>query len=223
MILTGDGTPGRHPERPKASVALITAVSVAGASLYATVHPDSVGLAWRYDRAAVLAGQWWRLFSAHLVHGGITHWLLNMAGFVLILAVFPECFTTRRMAWLMPLTAISVTAGLFFRHPEIEWYLGLSGMLHAWFAFGTTKTAIEGAKLHALASIAVWVKVGYEQLAGPTVAAVTMASGPVIVEAHLYGALAGAAAAVCTAFAQALMRSPKIGFPQPQEPTATRK
>jgi rhomboid family GlyGly-CTERM serine protease len=185
----------------KSSVILMLGWSVAGVSLYATTHSETIGLAWRYDRAAVLAGQWYRLFTAHLVHGGITHWMLNMAGFTLILAVFPRCLTARRLAWLMPLTAWPVSAGLLWLHPEVSWYVGLSGVLHGLFIFGATRMALEGSREYTLALIVVWVKVVYEQLAGPTVAAWTSVDLPVVVTAHLYGALAGGAIAIIISLA----------------------
>ena len=34
----------------------------------------------QYDRAALAAGEWWRLVTAHLVHLGWDHLALNVAG-----------------------------------------------------------------------------------------------------------------------------------------------
>jgi rhomboid family GlyGly-CTERM serine protease len=191
---------------------LMIGVSVAGVSLYATTHPETIGTAWRYERSAVLAGQWYRLFTAHLVHGGIAHWMLNMAGLALILAVFPQCWTVRRLAWLIPLTAWPVAAGLLYLHPEVVWYVGFSGVLHGLFVFGATKKALEGYRVYALALLIIWGKVVYEQLAGPTVAAWASMDLPVVVAAHLFGALAGGALAIIISLAECLPGSRMSGF-----------
>ena len=41
----------------------------------------------RYDRAALAAGQWWRLLTAHVVHLGLEHAALNSLGLVLMWAL----------------------------------------------------------------------------------------------------------------------------------------
>src|ERR1700746_1774855 len=41
----------------------------------------------RYDRAALAAGQWWRLLTAHLVHLDFDHAALNSLGLVLMWAL----------------------------------------------------------------------------------------------------------------------------------------
>src|SRR5690606_33885017 len=48
--------------------------------------PSSPAL--RYERADVLAGEWWRLLSGHVVHLGVSHLVLNLAGLVLIGWIF---------------------------------------------------------------------------------------------------------------------------------------
>ena len=52
----------------------------------------------RYERAAIAAGELWRGISAHLVHLGFTHTLLNLAGFVLVIWLFRT--DIRRWEWL---------------------------------------------------------------------------------------------------------------------------
>ena len=39
----------------------------------------------RYDRAAVAAGEWWRLFSGNFVHLGYWHLLLNVLSLALLM------------------------------------------------------------------------------------------------------------------------------------------
>ena len=52
---------------------LVLAVAV----LAATAVPEAVGLL-RLDRAAVLGGEFWRLWTGHLVHGSAQHLAWNV-------------------------------------------------------------------------------------------------------------------------------------------------
>src|SRR5271169_3004971 len=49
---------------------------------------DSATLLLQYDRAAIGAGGWWRLLTAHLVHLDAHHLVLNELGLVLLWALF---------------------------------------------------------------------------------------------------------------------------------------
>ena len=66
----------------------------------------------RYERAAVLQGQYWRLLTGHLVHGSGQHLLLNAVGLGLIAALFPREYSLR--GWLLILASSVVTIDLGF-------------------------------------------------------------------------------------------------------------
>ena len=57
----------------------------------------------RYERAAVLQGEYWRLLTGHLVHGSGQHLLLNAVGLGLIAALFPREYSLR--GWLLILAS----------------------------------------------------------------------------------------------------------------------
>ncbi|HET9447441.1 MAG TPA: rhomboid family intramembrane serine protease, partial [Steroidobacteraceae bacterium] len=44
----------------------------------------------RYERLAVLHGEYWRLITGHFVHGSTQHLLLNAVGLGLVAALFPR-------------------------------------------------------------------------------------------------------------------------------------
>src|SRR4051812_24588312 len=50
----------------------------------------------QYDRAALAAGQWWRVLTAHFVHLDIEHAMLNSLGLVLMWALFARDFSPLR-------------------------------------------------------------------------------------------------------------------------------
>ena len=83
-----------------------------------------------YDRAALLRGAVWRLWSGHLVHFSIGHlgWDLLVVG---ITGTWIECarFRGGRLLWVVVPPCISLI--LFFSEPSLARYGGLSGMATA--------------------------------------------------------------------------------------------
>ena len=141
-----------------------------------------------FDRAGIADGQWWRLLTAHFVHLGPGHAVLNALGVVLMWALFARDYSPLRWAAIYFTAALSVSAGLWFFNPEISWYVGASGALHGVMTAGTLahlrRRDLDG---WILASFIV-LKLSYEQFAGSLPFA---GSANTIVAAHLYGALGG--------------------------------
>ncbi len=145
----------------------------------------------RYDRHALLHGELWRLLTAHVVHLGWGHLFLNLTGLALIafffVALVPAWF------WLMAIffSAVAISSALLGFNTELMWYVGFSGILHSLFVVGGVADARlrpwEGGLFTALITI----KVLWEQLVGPLPGSEAAAGGPVLVDAHFYGFLAG--------------------------------
>ncbi|MDJ0700537.1 MAG: rhombosortase [Woeseiaceae bacterium] len=154
-----------------------------------------VGREWlRYDRAAIADGEVWRLVTGHLVHLGPAHFLMNAAGLGLVWFLFAREFDAR--GWLAILFAVvaGISAGFWFLDPELAWYVGLSGLLHGMLAAGIV-AGLPGRRREAvILAVLVAAKLVWEQLAGPLPGSEETAGGNVIVNAHLYGTLAGAVA-----------------------------
>lgn len=146
----------------------------------------------RYERSAVLQGQYWRLLTGHLVHGSGQHLLLNAVGLGLIAALFPREYSLR--AWLLILgsSIATIDLGFVLLEPQLAWYVGLSGVLHGALAAGAIGWWRHESRALALALTAVLVgKLAWEQWHGALPLSGDM---PVVVDAHLYGAVGGALA-----------------------------
>lgn len=153
---------------------------------------ESGQLALRYQRDAVLQGEYWRLVTGHLVHGSLQHLILNTAGLGLIAALFPHDYSWR--AWLLValFSVLAIDVGFVFYEPQLLWYVGLSGVLHGALAAGAIAWWRHESRLLALVLSAIFVgKLAWEQWHG---ALPLSGSLPVVVDAHLYGALGGALA-----------------------------
>lgn len=171
---------------PLAVAALAIAVALLG--------PDA-DLGLRYERAAILHGQVWRLFTGHWVHLGTSHLIMNLAGLALIWALVGRMFTAWQWLGVTLICALSISGGLLAFNPELAWYVGLSGLLHGYLVSGCLAELRAGYRSAWLLLALVWAKLIYEQVAGPLPGSELGTGGAVVVDAHLYGALAGILAA----------------------------
>jgi rhomboid family GlyGly-CTERM serine protease len=149
----------------------------------------------RYDRAAIVAGEWWRLFSGHLMHLGWTHLELNLAGLALLWALFFGDYSPGRWVWILALSVLSIDTG-FFLDRSLQWYVGLSGLLHGVLAAGTLAHWRWRRPDAWILAVFLIGKLTWEQMMGPMPFSAHSAGGPVLVDAHLYGAVGGLAAAL---------------------------
>src|SRR5689334_4499534 len=157
------------------------------------INGDVARAALRYERGAVASGQWWRLVTAHFVHIDLEHTVLNVMGLVLMWAIFARDLAPRQWLIVTLVVVLAIDAGLWFRDTGVEWYVGASGALHGFMAAGTYAHVRRGDLDGWILVIFIVLKLGYEQLHGQLPFA---ASGmPVVVNAHLYGALGGFIAA----------------------------
>jgi rhomboid family GlyGly-CTERM serine protease len=144
----------------------------------------------------VAEGQLWRLLAAHFVHLGSSHALLNIAGLILVWYLVGPVF--RRGAWVFiaVASAFTIDLGLWWFEPELTWYVGLSGVLHGLLAAGLIgRLPTRKIEFWAIAVVLI-VKIFYEQLIGPMPGSEVTSGGPVVVGAHLYGALGGVIAGI---------------------------
>jgi rhomboid family GlyGly-CTERM serine protease len=143
----------------------------------------------RYERHAIAAGEWWRLVTAHLVHLDLEHAVLNALGLVLMWSLFARDFGPRQWLAIVIATFAVIDAGLWFRDPQIDWYVGASGALHGVMAAGTYAHVRRGDLDGWILAIFIVVKLIYEQWHGQL--PFNESGVPVVVNAHLYGALGG--------------------------------
>lgn len=145
----------------------------------------------RYDRDGILEGDIWRLVTAHLVHGTHLHWVLNMAGLLLIWAIYPGYFRQPASILLMIGIALSISAALLVLNPGVSWYVGMSGLLHGLFAAWSLIDLLSGRRIALVPLVLVVVKILYEQFVGASPGVAESIGLPVLVDAHLYGVIAG--------------------------------
>ncbi|SRR6056297_1727045 len=81
-------------------------------------------------RDAAAAGEWWRLWTGHLVHTGVGHLGWNLTALsILGFAAFRTGLVRAAFIYLV-LSMPLISGGLLLLLPALQWYAGLSGVLH---------------------------------------------------------------------------------------------
>ena len=179
---------------------LVPGILVLGALIL--LLAGDTGREWlRFDRSGIAAGELWRLLTGHLVHLGVSHTVLNLAGLVLVWFLVGRAYTWKQWLWIMAGSIAAIDLGLWFGAPSLEWYVGLSGLLHGMLAAGIVAGLAARSGEAAILAVVVAGKLAWEQLAGPLPGSEGTSGGAVIVDAHLYGVIGG------TLVAAALIRA----------------
>ncbi|MGB6306650.1 MAG: rhombosortase [Steroidobacteraceae bacterium] len=145
---------------------------------------DSVSQLLRYDRSAIAAGGWWRLLTAHIVHLDVHHLVLNEMGIVLVWSLFAQDYDAVEWCAIVLGGALAISSGLWWLSPQVSWYVGASGVLHAVMAAGAAKHLVDHAWDRWILIVGLAAKLAWEQwFAAP--------APLIVVDAHLYGACCG--------------------------------
>jgi rhomboid family GlyGly-CTERM serine protease len=158
-------------------------------ALLLSLAGDMAQVALQFDRSLIQHGQLWRLLTGHIVHGNLHHAVLNVLGTALMAALFSRTYQFRSWLVIVFASAIAIDVGLWIWMPRLEWYVGLSGVLHGVLAAGAVawwKT--EDRMLAMLLTLIMIGKLTWEQTQG---ALPLSGELPVVVNAHLYGAIGG--------------------------------
>jgi len=150
----------------------------------------------RYDRVWIGQGETWRLISAHFTHLGWSHLTLNGAGLLLVWFLVGGAYSLRVWVAITGVTFATMDIGFWFLNPELNWYVGMSGVLHGLLIAGIVSRLRNIDAETAILLLLVAGKITWEQFSGPVPGSESTSGGPVIVDAHLYGALGGALGAL---------------------------
>ncbi len=171
-------------------------LAVLGVSLAMLAGGEALREGLRYERTAVMAGEVWRLLSGHFVHLGLSHFALNMAGLGLVWYLVGDAMGRYQWLVVMAISVAAIDIGLWVFNPELQWYVGLSGVLHGLLVAGLVASASSERKESIAVAIIVAAKIAWEQFSGPLPGSEASSGGAVIVDAHLYGAVAGLLAGI---------------------------
>ncbi|NLC99802.1 MAG: rhombosortase [Gammaproteobacteria bacterium] len=151
-----------------------------------------------YERQQILAGQVWRLWTGHFVHSHATHLALNAMAAVALYVVFLDSIKALDLLRYGLVFSVLISLALLYFYPDLAWYNGLSGVLHALVSLICLRCACLYQRWYALGLIAVWGKVLWEVWRAQAGYQAELEGVRVIVQAHLIGVVLGTFVAVLT-------------------------
>lgn len=149
-------------------------------------------LEWRRD---VLAVEPWRVVTGHLVHLDPAHLALNVAGLAVLWLLVGPVWRTHIWAATCLGVMAAVSIGLLWV-PALDWYVGLSGLLHGMLAAGAVGLWRDWRTGSAILLAFLALKAGWEVAFGAATGV------DAVVEAHWIGSAAGGLAGIMSAFAR---------------------
>ena len=145
----------------------------------------------RYDRVWIGQGELWRLVSGHVTHLGWSHLALNSIGLLLVWFLVGGAQEIQDWILVIAISIAAIDIGFWLLSPELVWYVGMSGLLHGILAAGLIPRMRQMQPETAVLLALLVAKITWEQLSGPLPGSESTSGGPVVVDAHLYGAIGG--------------------------------
>jgi len=190
-----------------ARASVLAHVALAVLAIGATLLPADPVAAFGWWRDA-LAAQPWRLVSGHLAHLGPLHLALNLASLFALALVHRALVAPAGYAWAGLAALLAVDAMLHWGPGALQWYAGLSGILHglaAWLALELMQRRIGPRPLAWMLFAGLTFKVAWEAtLAVGSPGAFGIPRAPT---AHLAGFMGGCAVWLVARFYALLRRS----------------
>jgi rhomboid family GlyGly-CTERM serine protease len=144
-----------------------------------------------YDRNQLNNYQWWRLITGHFLHTNTTHLQLNTAGLTLLWALHGHYYKMPCYLIQFFVLWLGTAIGLYLFDEQMQWYVGLSGVLHGLFIIGAYFDIRQKFKTGWIMLIGVWLKVVHEQIYGASEEVAQLIAANVAVDAHLFGTITG--------------------------------
>ncbi len=157
-------------------------------------------------RRPLLVSEPWRLLTGHFVHLGLIHAMLNCVALLLLGRLFADRLRPGEFWALLGVAPVLISFGFWVWLPELTWYRGLSGSLHAiYFAGCVAWIAMSNGRarwlpIAALAAGA--IKVLLEQPWDSSFPFREWLRAAVVPQAHLIGAIVGITAGLWFAAAR---------------------
>jgi len=146
-----------------------------------------------YARGPLQHGEAWRLVTGHLVHLDLSHALLNVVGLALVWALYRGAWRLGEWSVVLVTGMLAIDAGLWWLQPQVQWYVGASGVLHALIAAGVIAQWNTERGICIVVAVLLGAKLLWEAWHGALPFAGE--SHDVVLSAHRYGAAGGILAA----------------------------
>lgn len=145
----------------------------------------------QYQQTWLTKSEFWRLLTAHWIHGSWAHWLFNLLALLAFFILLGSCITYREFIINVFFGALVVSLGLYF-FTDYDYYLGFSAVLYGVFIYAAANAVKQGQRWFGLAIILyITGKILLDSINGSNQWTETVIGLPVMTESHLLGLLAG--------------------------------
>lgn len=145
-----------------------------------------------YDRALIFRGEYWRVWTGHVVHFGTSHFIWNLAVFVPS-GWWLERFWPRTTRWFYLISPLVISAAMLALDPTLGRYAGLSGlatgMLVLLSALQLGRRTEEPAWFWMSVLLLVAIKIGVELFTGAPVFVSGFGDIRTVPLAHIFGVI----------------------------------
>jgi len=179
-------------------------------SLFAYIFDANLSDFFVYQRSLVIQGEVWRVFTGHFFHTNGFHFLLNGAAVFLLWALHGHFYTIKSYLIVFIVSALVCSIGIHWFSPNHEQYVGLSGILHGLFIWGAIEDIKAKERTGYLLLLGVILKIAHEQYFGASEDVAQLIGANVAINAHLWGAIGGALAALFLILLKASDNKPAV-------------
>ena len=144
-----------------------------------------------FNGSAIADGQWWRLITGHILHTNFVHFVVNIVGLGLLWLLHGDYAGPKSFAYHFLILSVGISLCILFLSPNIQWYVGLSGVLHGYFVWGAMLDIHKKRKSGYLLLVGITIKLIDEQFFADQSFMSGLIEANVAIDAHLYGAVIG--------------------------------
>ncbi|MBL0709679.1 MAG: rhombosortase [Colwellia sp.] len=173
------------------SVFLVALIAISAFIIEQTTVGNSFTSFFVYQRSSISQGEIWRLFTGHFLHTNSYHLLLNLAALIMLWLLHGRFYSQANYTLLFLFSALTTSLGIYYFSPDLQQYVGLSGVLHGVFIFGAILDIRANDKTGYLLLLGVWLKIAHEQVYGASTEVSHLINANIAIDAHLWGALGG--------------------------------
>lgn len=189
MTLQGDAQSGKSMSEFK-TAHTISAIMLLCIAAGALALPNELEDLLMYKANAIYPKEWWRFFTSHWLHLSAFHLGLNLSALAIYFYLFPRSAHPKCFWPAILVISPAISACLLLFATEVNWYVGLSGVIVGLFAYSAV-CSIQEQPVESFGTLSVLsLKLVLENISVdmPTE---NLIRGRVITEAHLYGFLVG--------------------------------
>lgn len=143
----------------------------------------------RYEARLITELQLWRVLTGHWVHANWVHLMMNLAGFMLCLALTGIRWSLLQWLWRILILSAGISLSFYLLHPDISWYVGFSGVLFGLYVLAAFTSLPDQVVMSTILLVFIGIKIILEQWSSVNITTSELIGVPVMVDAHLYGVL----------------------------------